>query len=1339
MGGIKFGFYFSLILFFLVGCGEAPSTKTATRAAPPPDPELSSDISSMNFGSLMMESTSASQTVTITNTTSTAATGCKEIGLSLNPRNVFFLSSSSCPEDSFEGNGTCIATVYSKPSRSGTLTGKLYYSCEEGGDIIVELSVKASTMLSRSSSSLSFDPVLINGSSVAQDFVITNDSTETAASGCSAAELSLTDAASFTISNDTCGTDDLAAGASCTISLKSIPTAVGATVALLTRTCSVGRSVTLALAGAGVNFSSSVSTVEMGTIYTNVTTSASALTVTNASGVEATLCSDPTFTGTDAASFSVDASSTCLSNGTMSDAETCTIVVNAAPTTAKSLSATLNYSCGSGGALSIPVTATSYAAAIAVSPTSKSYGDVFTTGSSTAETFTVSNSTTATISSCSNPSLTGTHSGEFVITGGTCSSATTLTQGQSCTILVTSDPTTTGSKSASLNFSCVVGGSLVIPLTSSGVELGNSNAAVDFGDILVGNTSSSSTITVSNSSSVDATLCAAPALAGADSAEFSIVGGTCGAGTLSASSSCTILVNATPASAVGKSASVSYTCGGGASITSSLAATGVDVNLGMLPASFDFTDVWINSSSTTQTFTITNSGTAAATSCSSAVLSGANSSEFTITGGTCGVSDIGVSSSCTVIVESSPLTAGAKAATVSRTCTQGGTVSSTLAATAVNVAVDQGSYDFSNVLISTTSANQTFTFSNASSLAATSCTLSLTGSDSAHFSLDLGLSTCDDSATLAAAGSCQAVVAAAPTTTGSKSARLLYDCTSGPTVSSALSATGTSAALSFGSSTYDFGEVFTLKDSSNVVFTLTNTGTATATGCSAASLTAGDFSIVADTCGTADLLALGTCSITVKGNPPSDGAVGVVTLSRVCTVGGTGSIDLSMTGVSVTMLPLTNNFGPILVGQSAGTQNFTFTNNSTVLNATGCSAPSLSNATDFSITSDACSTNALNAAQSCIVTVEAIPQSTGSKTATLSRTCTSNGTTTTTALGLSTFGLYPNISFGPSSYDFSEAFINVNSATTDITLTNSGDADATNCSAPSLTNTTDFTITADTCGVSDVTSGGGTCTVTIRTNPTATGAASSTLSRICTVGGTPTASITATGVSVSLSPLTHDFGTVSVPASAGTQGFVFTNNATTLNATGCSAATNSNTTDFSITGDTCTTADLAATGSCTITVDASPQSIAVLSTTIERTCTSTGSISTTANQVIVEGVAKKISLNKEEGGILYGTEKDDLLIGNFRAREIWGGPGNDKIIVGYEKKERKGKNADGQKVVLWGGAGADEFVIDFLEDKKDCPFIMDFNKEEGDYLTVRFCPPTPSLYPSCVLPCQLNE
>ena len=299
-------------------------------------------------------------------------------------------------------------------------------------------------------------------------------------------------------------------------------------------------------------------------------------------------------------------------------------------------------------------------------------------------------------------------------------------------------------------------------------------------------------------------------------------------------------------------------------------------------------------------------------------------------------------------------------------------------------------------------------------------------------------------------------------------------------------------------------------NSATQTFTLTNSGTASATGCSAPALggaNSTEFTITTDNCGTSDLAGSGaTCTVLVRANPSATGSK-TATLSRTCSFGGipsTTANQIVVNGIqpSLAWSPLTKDFGNINVGSNSSTQTFTLSN-SGGSTATGCTAPALTNSTDFTITTDNCGTSDLaGSGATCTVLVQANPTTAGAKTTTLSRTCSWGGSATTTANQIVTTGIQPNLAWSPLVKDFGNIDVGSNSTTQTFTLTNAGAAAATGCTAPTLSNSTDFTITTDNCGTLDLAASSATCTVLVRANPATAGAHSATLSRTCSFGGT---------------------------------------------------------------------------------------------------------------------------------------------------------------------------------------------------------------------------------------------
>lgn len=86
------------------------------------------------------------------------------------------------------------------------------------------------------------------------------------------------------------------------------------------------------------------------------------------------------------------------------------------------------------------------------------------------------------------------------------------------------------------------------------------------------------------------------------------------------------------------------------------------------PSTFDFGSTLSLSTGTSQFFTIENSGLVATDACSSPILLGANAAEFSIVSDTCASSILSAGGQCIIEVAPTPLTKGAKGAFLSQSC-----------------------------------------------------------------------------------------------------------------------------------------------------------------------------------------------------------------------------------------------------------------------------------------------------------------------------------------------------------------------------------------------------------------------------------------------------------------------------------------------------------------------------------------------------------------------------------------------------------------------------------------------------------------------------------------------
>ena len=313
-------------------------------------------------------------------------------------------------------------------------------------------------------------------------------------------------------------------------------------------------------------------------------------------------------------------------------------------------------------------------------------------------------------------------------------------------------------------------------------------------------------------------------------------------------------------------------------------------------------------------------------------------------------------------------------------------------------------------------------------------------------------------------------------------------------------------------------------------------------------------------------------------------AVSNTTLEALCASSGlsdsnvqTGIYTVSTPGVS--LVPATLDFGSQLVGVPAY-QPVTLTNNG---NAT-------LTISSFTPTGDYLETNncsgSLTAGNQCTINVQFTPSVTGTRTGTISIADNASGSPQT--ISLTGTGVLPTAALSPSSLAFGNQTDNTTSAAQAVTVTNNSSVPLTVTSVSIAgANASQF---AQSNNCITVAGGGGTCTINVTFSPTATGAASASLTIADNAANSPqTAALTGTGTAppipvIGFSASTLSFGTQKVGTSSASQALTVTNSGTSnLNVSVALAGNNAS--DFSQTNN-CSV--VVPNGTCTVHVTYSP-------------------------------------------------------------------------------------------------------------------------------------------------------
>jgi Abnormal spindle-like microcephaly-assoc'd, ASPM-SPD-2-Hydin len=409
---------------------------------------ISLSPSSLTFPSTAVGSTSAAQTITATNTGTTALSLSSYALIGANASS-FLISGNTC-STSLAVGANCTLSVAFRPTADGALTASLAVTdSASGSPQTVALTgtgtgTSGTSTISLSPSSLAFPPTAVGGTSVAQTITVTN--TGTTALTVSSYSFNGANASSFLITAKTCLTS-LAVGASCTLSIAFDPTADGALTASLAATDSAsGSPQTVALSGTGGISTISLSPSSLAFPPTAVggTSAAQTITVTN-TGTTALTVSSYTFTGANASSFLIT-TKTCSTS--LAVGANCTLSVAFRPTANGAMTASLAATdSASGSPQTVALTGTGGTSTISFSPSSLVFPSTAVGGTSAAQTITVTNTGTTALT-VSSYMFTGANASSFLLPSKTCS--TSLAVGASCTLSVTFSPTADGALTANL-------------------------------------------------------------------------------------------------------------------------------------------------------------------------------------------------------------------------------------------------------------------------------------------------------------------------------------------------------------------------------------------------------------------------------------------------------------------------------------------------------------------------------------------------------------------------------------------------------------------------------------------------------------------------------------------------------------------------------------------------------------------------------------------------------------------------------------------------------------------------------------------------------------------------
>jgi hypothetical protein len=462
--------------------GDVTSPQAVALTGTGTAPTVSLSPTTVTFAGQNIGTTSAAQTVTLSNT------GTGPLNITSIVASTEYAETNTCGS-TLAAAAMCTVSVTFTPTKAGTQTGTLTFTdnATNSPQTVALTGSGSGALVGLTPSSVTFASQPVGTTSAPQIVTLTNTGNTNLTVS------SVTVSGPYAVTN-TCG-GTLGGGASCSITITFTPTATGTQTGTVTIADNAsGSPQTVPLSGTGSTaplVALSPTTISFPTTPVGIPSTAVAVTLTNNGNAVLNLTGF-SFSGANPGDFSE--TNACTSS--LAAGGKCTIMVTFTPMAVGNRSATLNVADNATGSpQTLPVSGTGSSEAIAsLSPTSLNFGSP-NLDMSTSKAVTLTNTGNATLT-VSSVSIDGSNS--YTETNN----CTSVSAGKTCSITVTFDPTTLGTLSATLDVADNAGGSpQIVTLSGTGVgpSVGLAPTSLTFGGQLVMTKSAAKTVTLTNS------------------------------------------------------------------------------------------------------------------------------------------------------------------------------------------------------------------------------------------------------------------------------------------------------------------------------------------------------------------------------------------------------------------------------------------------------------------------------------------------------------------------------------------------------------------------------------------------------------------------------------------------------------------------------------------------------------------------------------------------------------------------------------------------------------------------------------------------------------------------
>jgi hypothetical protein len=1055
----------------------------------------------LNFGSQMVGSATASQTITLSNIGNQALTlSASSFGTSGD-----FAQSNNCPA-SLAANTSCTVSVSFLPTQEGLRSGSLAVSAGNNASPNASVSltgtgVAGTSALTLNGSGLVFNPQAVGSTSPTQSIAIIN-----------------TGNVPVTIQSANASGDYLATGcvqllnpgAGCDVRVTFTPTAAGArtsSVTIVDTTPASPHSFTLT--GTGLADADTITITPTALVFSDqpvgqTTAHALPIYVTNTGTTTVTFdriveSGDYRITG-----------STCGTLSVRTPPATCTISVVFTPTATGARTGTITFTdSATGSPQTVTITGNGLAvdATATLSPGSLNFANQPIGLATTAQNVVITNTGNVPIT-IDSATITGTNAGDFGQTNGCVGGI--LTPARTCTFAVTFNPTATGSRTATLDVTDDAG-TQTVTLSGTGLTASIATsfvpASMTFQSQATGTTSPNQLLIVVNSGD-EALGITNVGISG----NYTLVSNPC-VTTIQPNAGCTLTVNFVPSGATGtQTGTVTFTDNAG---TQTVNLSGQNVAAApavkLSPSALAFTIEPIGTAAGAQTVTVTNTTASTLTGLS---VGSPSAPDFVIASGSnnCGTS-LNANASCSFQVIFTPTAAGSRTGTTTISNSAGNQTLNLAGfgeAATLSAYVHDSKLIFPSQVIATSSGTLYATLTNNGVVPLTISSVTISAGD---FAISNG---CPLSpSTMLPNQSCSVGVTFTPTAAGNRTATVtITDNAPGSPRTVTVSGAGLTATetLEADYTTLVF-PTESIGDSANQpdpeTITLTNTGNSPVTISSIVSSST-DF-VVNNGCPLSPSTLGGnggTCQVSIT-FAPSVATTRKGTLTITSSAPGSPlKINMSGLGVSdtstVDVTPVNVAFIPQTVGTSSG-----FTEGVYVTNAgdTNISVTSATVTTGYSL-SNGCNGAVLAPTANCSISISFTPTAAKVTTGTLTIKTTGKPATTTVSLTGTGLASSASISLSQTNVVFDQQVVGVASQPQVIYYYNQGSTSVT-LNSVVLTGA-DFAMNNGCSGT-----GGplASCSIKVTFNPTATGLRTGKIVITDTDPGSPrTINLSGTGV-----------------------------------------------------------------------------------------------------------------------------------------------------------------------------------------------------------------------------------